>query len=200
MDALRNRFTRRWSHFLFASSRTPVVVGLLVIFALVSACAEASPTTGTTTGAPTTTRTSTPSPIATVTSAPAQPLPLPPTATPTTEPATPTPIPPPPTATPKPPSPTPTPKPATPTPKPTKVATTPPSTGANENPWGYDFNKGTLIYDPPTGFCSYFNCISSFWDGKGYVVQCNNGQYSKSGGRTGVCSRQKGLKWILYSH
>jgi LysM repeat protein len=42
--------------------------------------------------------------------------------------------------------------------------------------------------DPPANFCSMANCIPSFSDGQGYVVQCGDGLYSKSGGRTGACA------------
>lgn len=27
------------------------------------------------------------------------------------------------------------------------------------NPWCYNFTTGNYIYNPPSGFCSYFNCI-----------------------------------------
>src|SRR6266849_4797365 len=76
---------------------------------------------------------------------------------------------------------TPTPKPApkpTPTPKPSCNA-------VNGNPWCYNFVPGNLIYNPHDGFCSYFACIGNFWNGHGYVVECNDGDYSKSGGIRG---------------
>jgi hypothetical protein len=94
-----------------------------------------------------------------------------------------------PTATPKPkPTATPKPKPtATPKPKPTCIP------GAvNCNPWGYNFSHGSYIYNPPGAFCSYFACIANFWNGKGYVMQCQDGMYSKSGGRSGSCSYHGG--------
>lgn len=97
--------------------------------------------------------------------------------------------------------PTPTPKP---TPKPTPTAAaptpTPAHTGVNGNPWGYDFTPGNLIYDPPADFCSYFACISSFWNGRGFVNECNDETYSKSGGISGDCSRHGGEMRPLYSH
>jgi len=130
------------------------------------------------------------------------------TATPTQVPtATPTPSPSP-TATPKPtPKPTvlavkPTPKPTqrplpTPTPKPHCVA-------VNNNPWCYNFSPGGYIYYPPSGFCSYFNCIASFYasddPGDGYVIECNDGTYSQSGGESGACSHHGGEMRPLYSH
>lgn len=81
---------------------------------------------------------------------------------------------------------------AKPQPKPTCIP------GAvNCNPWGYNFTHGSRIYSPPGGFCGYFNCISSFWNGSGYVVQCQDGTYSKSGGHTGSCSRHGGDKRAL---
>lgn len=63
---------------------------------------------------------------------------------------------------------------------------------APPNPWGYNFDGGALIYNPPSSFCSYFACIASFWNGVGYVVQCIDGTFSLSGGRTGVCSSGHG--------
>ena len=71
--------------------------------------------------------------------------------------------------------------------------------GAPANPWKYTFCGGGLIKAPASGFCSYFACISSFASGLGYVVQCGDGKFSKSGGRTGVCSQHGGFKRNLYS-
>ena len=127
-----------------------------------------------------------------------------------------------PTATPKPkPSPTPVPSPTpttapVPTPEPTQppapanqpvqqpVQQAPPPaappTGVNGNPWGYDFNPGNYIYSPNSGFCGYFSCISNFWNGNGYVEECNDGMYGKSGGIQGSCSHHGGNMRPLYSH
>jgi len=96
-----------------------------------------------------------------------------------------------PTATPHPqPTATPKPKPqptATPKPKPTCIP------GAvNCNPWGYNFSSGSYIYSPPGSFCSYFRCINNFWNGIGYVMECQDGMYSKSGGHSGSCSYHGG--------
>lgn len=101
-------------------------------------------------------------------------------------------------------APTATPVPTAPaTPKPRPTATPKPSCAypaVNGNPWCYTFtNTGKVIYNPPGGFCGYFNCISSFWNGSGYVMQCQDGMYSKSGGRTGSCSRHGGDKRPLYA-
>jgi hypothetical protein len=121
-----------------------------------------------------------------------------------TEVATPTPSPTPkPTSTAKPtprPTPKPTPRPTlAPTPKPKPQPTQPP-TGVNGNPWGYNFSPGNLIYDPNGNFCSYFDCIANFWNGTGYVNECNDGMYSKSGGHSGDCSYHRGMMRPLYSH
>lgn len=113
---------------------------------------------------------------------------------------TPTPKPPTPTPTPKPPVPTPTPAPKPPAPVPTTAPPSPPSTGVNGNPWGYDFVPGSLIYAPPADFCGYFSCIGSFWSGRGYVMECNDGMYSKSGGIRGSCSYHGGNLRPLYAH
>lgn len=91
--------------------------------------------------------------------------------------------------------------------KPTATATTKPTatpvrtgTGVNGNPWGYDFVPGSLIYSPDPDFCSYFTCISNFFNGRGYVEECVDGDYSKSGGISGSCSRHGGNLRPLYSH
>ncbi len=91
-----------------------------------------------------------------------------------------------------------TPRPTQPPPKPT------PCPGINCNPWGYNFSSGKLIYNPPANFCSYFNCIPSFWGsddpGDGFVNQCVDGTYSQSGGERGDCSDHGGEGRPLYSH
>ena len=76
----------------------------------------------------------------------------------------------------------------------------PPATGVNGNPWGYDFNAGNVIYAPDPNFCAYFNCIKNFPNGRGYVVECNDTMYSKSGGIQGACSYHNGVMRPLYSH
>jgi hypothetical protein len=73
--------------------------------------------------------------------------------------------------------------------------------GAPPNPWCYTFvNTGKLIYSPPSNFCDYFNCNSSFsWSNPlGYVDECNDGTYSSSGGRSGDCSKNGGVQRKLY--
>ena len=106
------------------------------------------------------------------------------------------------------PTPTPTLKP-TPKPQPTQppvqpTPTKPACQAVNNNPWCYNFNPGKLNYYPPNGFCSYFNCIPSFYGsddpGDGYIVQCNDGTYSQSGGERGACSYHGGVMRPLYSH
>jgi hypothetical protein len=103
------------------------------------------------------------------------------------------------------PSPSPSPSP-TPSPSSTPISSPSPSPppavnlcGAPANPWNYTFCGGNRITAPDADFCSYFNCISSFWKGTGYVVQCGDGTFSKSGGHTGVCSTHGGFKRNLYS-
>lgn len=98
----------------------------------------------------------------------------------------------------------PTPKPH-PTQQPAPTPTPRPSCNAiNNNPWCYNFSPGSLIYNPPANFCTYFNCIASFWGsddpGDGYIVQCQDGTYSQSGGESGACSYHGGVLKPLYSH
>ncbi len=105
--------------------------------------------------------------------------------------------------------PTPTPKATTkpkPRPLPTPRATAKPNptptpcSGVNCNPWGYNFSPGQFIYSPPSDFCAYFSCIDNFPNGHGYVIECHDGQYSKSGGRQGACSDHNGVWRPLYAH
>jgi len=49
---------------------------------------------------------------------------------------------------------------------------------APPNPWGYNFDCCSLITS------HFFPCIASFWSGTGYVVECADTMYSKSGGLT----------------
>jgi len=66
--------------------------------------------------------------------------------------------------------------------------------GAPANPWDYNFCVGNVIYSPPSNFCSYFNCIASFWiSTNGYVAECIDGTYSHSGGVQGACSSHGGV-------
>jgi hypothetical protein len=60
------------------------------------------------------------------------------------------------------------------------------------NPWGYNFICCRSIYKPPASFCTYFNCIPYFYSGVGYVIQCSDGAFSQSGGRSGSCSSHGG--------
>lgn len=72
--------------------------------------------------------------------------------------------------------------------------------GAPANPYGYNFcERGHLIYDYASGTCSYFHCIDYFDEGRGYMVQCNDGQYSMSGGIEDACSYHEGVSQPVYS-
>jgi Fibronectin type III domain len=71
--------------------------------------------------------------------------------------------------------------------------------GAAANPWNYNFCTGNLITNPASAFCYYFLCTSNFGGGSGYVVQCNDGRFSSSGGGAGACSLNGGVKRPLYS-
>jgi hypothetical protein len=88
-----------------------------------------------------------------------------------------------------------------PTPAPPRGSPRPPVAfnycGAPSNPWHYNFCSayaGKYIYSPASGFCSYFNCIASFWQStNGYVAECIDGTYSHSGGVSGACSHHGGV-------
>ena len=115
------------------------------------------------------------------------------TPSPTTQPtpvSTPTPIP----------TPRPTATPVPPTPAPTVAPQLFCQTQAPANPYGFDFCFGDLIYSPPGDICSYIACIGNFWNGRGHVIQCRDGTFSKSGGIQGSCSHHGGNAGPLYSH
>jgi len=65
--------------------------------------------------------------------------------------------------------------------------------GAPQNPWNYTFCGGSTITDPPSDFCAYFDCVDDFWDGAGYVMQCDDEMFSRSGS----CSSHGGNKRAL---
>jgi hypothetical protein len=71
--------------------------------------------------------------------------------------------------------------------------------GAPANPYGYNFCGGSNITNPPSDICNYLSCISNFWNGRGYVEQCQDGMFSKSGGIQGSCSYHGGNRRPLYS-
>lgn len=67
--------------------------------------------------------------------------------------------------------------------------------------WCASFQRGRLLFDPPTTFCSSFTCIAGFWQNTGgYVSECKDGRYSHSGGRPGDCSHHGGVLRPLYGH
>jgi len=70
--------------------------------------------------------------------------------------------------------------------------------GAPANPYGYNFCSGSYINSPPSDICNYLSCIPNFWNGVGYVIQCQDGMFSKSGGRSGSCSYHGGNRRPLY--
>lgn len=91
---------------------------------------------------------------------------------------------------------------APPPPRPSTQAPPPkPSTcGAPSNPYGYNFcGVGGFVTSPASGVCDYFDCIDNFWNGRGYMVECNDGTYSMSGGIRGACSYHGGEDRPVYS-
>lgn len=49
------------------------------------------------------------------------------------------------------------------------------------------------IYTPPAFTCPFASCIPNYPYGIGYPVQCSDGSYSQSGGRSGACSWHGGV-------
>ncbi|MBY8872301.1 hypothetical protein K7640_10665 [Micromonospora sp. PLK6-60] len=71
--------------------------------------------------------------------------------------------------------------------------------GAPRNPLGYTFCGGDQVRKPPRQVCDHFDCAPGFWKGKGFLVQCRDGQYSLNGGRPGVCLRHDGVRRTVYA-
>jgi hypothetical protein len=89
----------------------------------------------------------------------------------------------------------PSPRPTTARPKPSTVSLC----GAPSNPYGYNYcGRGPHIYNPKPDICSYFDCILAFWDGVGYMIECDDGMVSMSGGRQGSCSHHGGNNRTVY--
>ena len=88
---------------------------------------------------------------------------------------------------------------AAPTPRPATPAPVVNLCGAAANPWNYTFCSGSFITNPPSAFCSYFTCIASFATGNGYVMQCVDTTFGKSGGISGSCSGHGGNSRALYA-
>lgn len=79
----------------------------------------------------------------------------------------------------------------------TLTVATPLPDPVNGNPWGYNFACCLKIFAPPADFCDYFNCVTTFYNGDGYVVQCDDLTYSQTGGTKQVCSTHDGYKRTL---
>lgn len=80
------------------------------------------------------------------------------------------------------------------------AATTSSLCGAPANPYGYNLcGIGSEVTSPPSDICNYFSCIDNFGNGNGYMVECNDGMYSMSGGIDGACSDHGGEDRPVYS-
>jgi hypothetical protein len=67
------------------------------------------------------------------------------------------------------------------------AATATPAAGA-QNPAAF---LGSA--NPPANFCSFAACVPNFFQDPGFVVQCGDGLYSKTGGTTSVCPGRGGV-------
>ena len=70
--------------------------------------------------------------------------------------------------------------------------------GAPENPYGYNYCGGSYIYDPAADVCDWFDCVATFWDGRGYLVQCKDGLVSRTGQPGGPCAGHEGTWRPVY--
>jgi hypothetical protein len=67
----------------------------------------------------------------------------------------------------------------------------------NGNPWGYNWGCCDKILDPPSDFCSFFACVTTFYNGTSFVVECRDGLFSATGGSKQTCSGHDGHKRTL---
>ena len=71
--------------------------------------------------------------------------------------------------------------------------------GAPVNPFHLTLCAGGhLVTTAPAGVCGYFSCIGNFASGRGYMTECQDGEYSMSGGREGVCTDHGGATHAVY--
>jgi hypothetical protein len=69
--------------------------------------------------------------------------------------------------------------------------------GAPRNKWYFTFCTGPPVTNPPYDFCRTFPCVDGFFKGDGYVVECNDGLYSATGGQPDACSGHGGVRRAL---
>jgi hypothetical protein len=55
-----------------------------------------------------------------------------------------------------------------------------------------------VITNPASDICSYLNCVAKFADGQGFVVECQDNTFSKTGGTGDVCPKHEGYLQTLY--
>ncbi|WP_319461989.1 hypothetical protein [Micromonospora sp. RTP1Z1] len=70
--------------------------------------------------------------------------------------------------------------------------------GAPENPYGYNYCGGSYVYDPAADVCDWFACAANLWNGKGYLVQCEDGLISRTGLPRGPCADHGGTRRPVY--
>ncbi|MEU1879454.1 hypothetical protein ABZ470_19235 [Streptosporangium sp. NPDC020072] len=83
------------------------------------------------------------------------------------------------------------------------VTAPPPGTvdtcGAPANAYGFTYcTSGARVTTPVTEACQVFDCIDNFSEGRGYLVMCQDGKVSMSGGLDGVCSYHDGWLRDIY--
>ncbi|MGW5667102.1 hypothetical protein [Micromonospora sp. NPDC003776] len=87
-------------------------------------------------------------------------------------------------------------------PSPTQSASPSPTAtdrcGAPPNPYGYNYCAGDLVNKPAPDVCDYFACAANLWNGKGYLVQCNDDLISRTGQQGGPCADHGGTRRSVY--
>ncbi|MFU8870430.1 hypothetical protein [Micromonospora sp. SL4-19] len=87
---------------------------------------------------------------------------------------------------------------SSPTPSATPSPTEPDRCGAPANPYGYNYCGGSYVYDPAPDVCAWFACVQNLWEGKGYLVQCEDGLISRTGMKRGPCAEHDGTRRPVY--
>ncbi|HET6871034.1 MAG TPA: hypothetical protein VFH80_34300 [Solirubrobacteraceae bacterium] len=68
----------------------------------------------------------------------------------------------------------------------------PPTTSPSTNPSPAVEGPGSYSHTTDSQFCATHVCIANFPNGRGYIVQCTDGEWSHSGGLQGACSDHGG--------
>lgn len=76
--------------------------------------------------------------------------------------------------------------------------------GAPRNPFGYNFcgsqpGHDAALYSPDHRICRYFACAPGFFHQHGYVIECQDGMFTQTGGTSRECSGHGGFQSVVFN-